>query len=363
MVAMTVAIDVTGLTPDAFRFSPSPLAELGSVLHALVEPDHHPDQSDWLTAVRAELDPGLLHRILDADYLWRTSRADTLLPAAPRPTLDEELADWDEIDDETWVRAALITSSCGSLAAHPELGSPLSDDRALALARDRASVRGTRQLAFVDTILADPARMRTRIAGLLHDCASAFFDGIWAKIAVVLAAEARRRRDQLHAVGLAQTLSSISTALRGTDRRVEVDKLQDSYTTARDGLTFIPSIFGRPHLLVVHTPGWRPVIQYPAATVPALTSPATLDALQQRLHALDHPVRLRIARSLIRGPRTTTELADDWELTKPEISRHLTILRDAGLITPNRDGRYVRHQLDVAALARIGGDTIDALLR
>ena len=132
---------------------------------------------------------------------------------------------------------------------------------------------------------------------------------------------------------------------------------------ARDGLTFIPSIFGRPHLLVVHTPGGRPVIQYPAATVPALTSPATLDALQQRLHALDHPVRLRIARSLIGGARTTTELADTWQLTKPEISRHLTILRDAGLITPNRDGRYVRHQLDIAALARIGGDTIDALLR
>ena len=159
--------------------------------------------------------------------------------------------------------------------------------------------------------------MRVRIAGLLHDCAIAFFDGLWAKIAGALAAEARRRHDQLHAVGLAQTLGSISTALRGSDRRVEVDKLQDSYTTARDGLTFIPSIFGQPHLLVVHTPGWRPVIQYPAATVAALTSPATLDALQQRLHALDHPVRLRIARSLISGARTTTELADAWQLTKP----------------------------------------------
>ncbi len=158
-------------------------------------------------------------------------------------------------------------------------------------------------------------------------------------------------------------LSSISTALRATTRRIEVDKLQDSYTTARDGLTFIPSIFGHPHLLVVHTPDWQPVIQYPLAITQPLTSPATLDALQQRLHALDHPVRLRLARSLIRGPRSTTELADAWQLTKPDISRHLTILRDAGLVIPSRDGRYVRHQLDIAALARVGGDTIDALLR
>src|ERR1700744_993870 len=120
---MTVSMDVTGVPASAFSFSPSPLAELGSVLHALVEPDHHPEHSGWLSAVRAGLDPALMDRILDADYLWRTSRADPLLPATPRSTLAEELADWDDIDDDAWVRAALITSSCGSLAAHPELGS------------------------------------------------------------------------------------------------------------------------------------------------------------------------------------------------------------------------------------------------
>jgi DNA-binding transcriptional ArsR family regulator len=360
---MTVSIDVTGVPPGAFAFSPSPLAELGSVLHALVEPDHHPEQSGWLTVIRAGLDPALLERILDADYLWRTSRADTLLPATPRATLAEELADWDEIDDDAWVRAALITSSCGSLAARPELGSPLTDPRALALARERAVARGSRQLAFVDTIVADPARARTRITALLNDCAGAFFDGIWRRIASTLEAEARRRRDQLDTLGLSPTLASISSALRSTERRVEVDKLLDSYTTAASGLTFIPTIFGRPHLLVVHTPGWRPVVQYPLTGARVSDSPATLDVLQQRLHALDHPVRLRIARSLISTPRTTSELAETWQLTRPEISRHLALLRAAGLLTAVRNGRYVAHQLDAAAVARIGDDLIDALLR
>jgi DNA-binding transcriptional ArsR family regulator len=359
---MTVTIDVTALPPDELCFAPSPLAELGSLLHALVEPDHHPAHSGWLTTVREGLDPALLDQILDADYLWRTSRADTLLPSAPRPTLAQELDDWGRIDDEAWVRAALITSSCGSLSAHPELGSPLSDESALALARDRASRRGTRQLAFVDAVLADPGRARSRVAELLRECAGAFFDDVWSKIAATLTADARLRRDQLDELGLARTLASISTALQATRHRIEIDKLQDSHTTAADGLTLIPSIFGRPHLLVVHAPGWRPVIQYPAAVREAGV-PATLETLQQRLHALDHPVRLRLARSLIRGPRTTTELADIWQLTAPEVSRHLAILRDAHLVIPDRDGRYVRHQLDIAALARIGGDTIDALLR
>src|SRR6266536_3608344 len=31
------------------------------------------------------------------------------------------------------------------------------------------------------------------------------------------------------------------------------------------GVTFIPSLFGSPHLVTVHAPGWRPVVQYPVA--------------------------------------------------------------------------------------------------
>jgi hypothetical protein len=42
---MSVAIDVTGLQPEQYVFAPSPLAELGSTLHALVEPTHHPAQA------------------------------------------------------------------------------------------------------------------------------------------------------------------------------------------------------------------------------------------------------------------------------------------------------------------------------
>jgi DNA-binding transcriptional ArsR family regulator len=90
---------------------------------------------------------------------------------------------------------------------------------------------------------------------------------------------------------------------------------------------------------------------------------ATLDAVTERLHALDHPVRIRLARSLAGGARTTSELADVWHLTAPEVSRHLNLLRQAGLVTAVREGRYVRYSLDLGATARLGGDIIDALLR
>ncbi|WP_284294950.1 ArsR/SmtB family transcription factor [Luteimicrobium album] len=85
--------------------------------------------------------------------------------------------------------------------------------------------------------------------------------------------------------------------------------------------------------------------------------------VQQRLRALDHPMRLRLGRSLVAGPHTTTELADIWDVSAPEISRHLAVLRDAGLVAVERRGRYVTYRLDVPAVARLRADVLEAMLR
>lgn len=38
-------------------------------------------------------------------------------------------------------------------------------------------------------------------------------------------------------------------------------------------------------------------------------------------------------------------------------------MRKAGLITTQRRGRYVLHQLDVAVVARLGSDFLESVLR
>jgi DNA-binding transcriptional ArsR family regulator len=363
---VSVAIDVTGLRDEQYLFAPSPLAELGSALHAVIEPDHHPAHSSWVAMITEQVDAELMDRLIAADFLWRTSRADILLPAIPAPTLSAELDRWDRLDDETWTRSTLITSSCGTLEPRNDLGSPLLDERARAVVRERAAAGGAHRLAFVDSVLADPPAARALVHRLLADCATAFFDDTWRKLAGRLAADAQLRRDQLRAFGLAHAVQGVSPSVRfdPSGNRILIDKLQDRFTSARGtGLTFLPSFFGHPHLLVVHTHGWAPVIQYPmdVASIPAQS--ATLDAVTERLHALDHPVRIRLARSLARGARTTGELAEAWQLSAPEVSRHLTLLRQAGLVSATRQGRYVYYSLDLGATARLGGDIIDALLR
>jgi DNA-binding transcriptional ArsR family regulator len=47
----------------------------------------------------------------------------------------------------------------------------------------------------------------------------------------------------------------------------------------------------------------------------------------------------------------------------PEVSRHLAVLRRAGLLTTRRRGRYVLYELDLPASARLGGDLLEAVLR
>jgi DNA-binding transcriptional ArsR family regulator len=362
---MSVSIDVTGVSTDRFLFAPSPLAELGSALHLLVEPAHHQTQHGWVTAAAAGIAPDLMDRILVADYLWRTSRSDMLLPADPQPSLSAELDTLDALDDETWVRDALLTSSCGVAAPRDDLGSPLVDETARKVVRDRAAARGPRPLDFVDHLLTNPSGARSWVRRLLEDCERGFFADAWARVVAPLAADARQKRDLLNRHGLEAMLAAVSSALTLTPSgdRIVVDKLQDRRASAGGhGLTFLPSAFSHPHLLVVYTTGTRPVIHYPILATPNEPT-ASVAAIQDRLHALDHPLRLRLVRSILRAPRTTAELAETWMVSAPEVSRHLAVLKNAGIVNAARRGRYVVYQFDIAGNARLGTDLIEALLR
>lgn len=361
---MTLRIDITGLQAKQLQFVASPLAELTAMLHVLAEPGHHPRRAGWAGDVWAGLPPELAERLREAEFLWRSSRADFLVPARPRQTLAEELDDVDRIDDETYVTAAL-TTTCGSNRVHFASPSPLADATARERALDLAQARGALQEAFAERLLADPAAVRARVRHTLEQCAEAFFDAAWAGVAVQLATDLRLKKDLLKRQGIGAALASISGAvtLAPDADFIVVDKLQDKTTAARGtGVTCIPSDFGRPHLVVVHAPGWQPVVQYPVAE-PSPSEPVSLEKVTLRLEALAHPVRLRLLRTLARGPHTTGELAHAWELSPPEVSRHLAVLRRAGLLTTRRHGRYVHYTLNLPEMTTLGTDLLAAVLR
>ncbi|MER7730689.1 DUF5937 family protein [Streptomyces erythrochromogenes] len=374
---MSVTIDIAGLPRERITFAPSPLAELCMALHALSQPAHHPRLSSWTTATSASLDPCLADRLLEADFMWRSSFSDIFMAFAgvpggsgrPAATLAEELDVVDRLDDERFVGAALEHCRMG---LYNEGGgpSPLKDAGARARALEAAAARGPHQLAFSLRLLDDTAAVRVWFRRLLEDCDEAFFAETWKRLEPGQSADARRKGELLRRKGLPAALKDVSTAL-GVDEgltTVTADKMVHGTTTATDpriggGLVFVPTDFGWPHLLVLHAPGWRPVVHYPLDTPGPASVPGSVELLQRRMEALAHPMRMMLCRSLARAPYTTSELANVYGITAPEVSRHLAVLKRAGLMHTRRQGRYAQHQLDLGAVARIGSDFIEGILR
>ncbi|MEU0133855.1 DUF5937 family protein [Streptomyces sp. NPDC006296] len=368
-------IDIAGLPPERVVFATSPLAELGLALHALAEPGHHPGLHGWTTATSAALEPDLADRLHEAEFLWRNTFSDVFMPFAgvrggdgrTGSTLAEDLDVLDRLDDERFVSAAL-EFTCSSLY-DTGAPSPLTDADARARAFEMATARGAKQLEFTRQLLADPTSVRVWVRRLLEDCDQAFFADTWRRVRVQLAADARHKTELLRRKGVGAALEAVSEALSLDEEagRISVDKLSTGRTVATGaaagaGLTLVPTSFGWPHLMVLHAPGWRPVIHYPVHR-PELPSPASVELLQLRMEALAHPLRMRLCRNLARSAYTTGELADSHGITPPEVSRHLAVLKKAGLVTTRRRGRYVLHALDLTVVARLGSDFLEGVLR
>jgi ArsR family transcriptional regulator len=58
------------------------------------------------------------------------------------------------------------------------------------------------------------------------------------------------------------------------------------------------------------------------------------------LKAFAHPVRLMILDELLRNPRCVTAIREILEVRQPNISQHLTVLRNSGLVASRQDGSY-----------------------
>jgi ArsR family transcriptional regulator, arsenate/arsenite/antimonite-responsive transcriptional repressor len=69
-------------------------------------------------------------------------------------------------------------------------------------------------------------------------------------------------------------------------------------------------------------------------------------ALTSRLVALADPVRLRIVGVLAGGGRCVCDLRGDVPVAANLLSYHLRVLRDAGLVTATRRGRWIDYRLD-----------------
>ncbi len=72
------------------------------------------------------------------------------------------------------------------------------------------------------------------------------------------------------------------------------------------------------------------------------------------LKAIANENRLLLLCSLIESPKTATELAKDvFKISQPAVSQHLAELKSMGLITCEKDGRFMRYTLADERLVKL----------
>ena len=89
--------------------------------------------------------------------------------------------------------------------------------------------------------------------------------------------------------------------------------------------------------------------------------------MQQTLRALADPIRRDILNMLKNGRMSAGEITERFNVTAAAISRHLSVLKEADLISDSREGKFIFYELNTSVLEEImlwiselkGGNTDD----
>ena len=79
------------------------------------------------------------------------------------------------------------------------------------------------------------------------------------------------------------------------------------------------------------------------------------------LRILADPERLLIIQSLREGPKTVGEIGANTKEAMGNVSHHLKVLREAGIVECKREGRFVRYRLTAGMIVPSKSGQVDFL--
>ena len=75
--------------------------------------------------------------------------------------------------------------------------------------------------------------------------------------------------------------------------------------------------------------------------------------MQATLRALTDPIRREILTMLKGGRLSAGEISDRFPVSGAAVSRHLSVLKEAGLVRDQREGKYIYYELNASVLEEI----------
>jgi DNA-binding transcriptional ArsR family regulator len=232
----------------------------------------------------------------------------------------------------------------------PELSTELARVRRANLDRlDRSldAIYGSPR--WLAPVRADLSAGLARVVDALRACHDALIAPHWTRMRALLEADITHRLRRLGDAGIADLLGRLHPDVHWSPEgevTVRCDwgpgiPVPVTVTVNGHGLVLCPSIFTWPHVLTAaRATGTAAALRYPARGAGTLWERHArphdgLDALLGR-------TRARIL-ALLDEPRGTPELAAKLDVTPGAVSQHLAVLRAAGLVASQRDGRGALH--------------------
>ncbi|WP_338631170.1 autorepressor SdpR family transcription factor [Clostridium baratii] len=75
--------------------------------------------------------------------------------------------------------------------------------------------------------------------------------------------------------------------------------------------------------------------------------------------ALSDETRREILKLLSEKPMSAGEIADNFNMSKPSISKHLDILNEAELVVRDRQGQFIIYSINTSVLQRVLSGFLD----
>jgi predicted transcriptional regulator len=205
---------------------------------------------------------------------------------------------------------------------------------------------------------ADPAAMLARLAATIGRCHDALIAPHWPRMRALLEADIEFRARRMAAAGVERVVAELHRDVRWLDEGgvlLHLDKPHRATSvvaTTVAGLVLCPTIFSWPHATTSLRPSGPACMRYPArgiATLWELPAHRPSAALRELLGATRAGILLALAE-----PSDTPTLARRLGVTHGAVSQHLRVLRNAGLVATQRDGRTAVHARTARAAALLG---------
>ncbi len=75
--------------------------------------------------------------------------------------------------------------------------------------------------------------------------------------------------------------------------------------------------------------------------------------MQATLRALTDPIRREILTMLKGGRLSAGEISERFPVSGAAVSRHLSVLKEAGLVRDQREGKYIYYELNTSVLEEV----------